>query len=878
MSLYFESKLNSYENIDYRVRLYSDSYYGFNAAIIGGVGNLFYVANDWTDYLEASQSLQIDSTSSFSIDTINLFSYDAVENRTVIQLSSETYSADKVLIKNNSGNAASFIPSFSPKLIGLNTQWEGDNDLVLSTLMTSDTTIRYANVQQDRTSVDTAFFDRFFENYLIASDNDLKVVIHRDEGSGYELEWVGSLVRDLIEWNDESSPREYTFKAIDGIDKLKNIDYTGDLASLTSTKIIDVVKNILNILDLKEYWGSSEGYIKESLEFKSNDVVSVTAGDSPLDYTYIPDSVIIERDSNTGSPKFISAYRVLEGIMQMFSCKFIHAKGLYQLVQIRNYDTTSYSVRQYNKTNNTYTSSASTHINSSMRVLAGGKFGYLYGLRKAKINTFSATRENIALNVQPTLLYLNSSSETRKQDSRTKAIGGVPSYSYNVGKIQGGFTQGKKINIQYDIEYLIGLTFPPTAWAYNLEVTIDIRDLSGNKYYAGGLHGSSYIPPYWGNNSVTTIRNYKRIISKISGVSKRATITDSTVLIPYDMDECEITVSFQVISKGGRLSYAPFFLRKLEIFLPIDGDDRDELLTVANPNSNFTKELEIEPIIINEGGSFVTDNTLSVDYNYNGGAANINPVRFWDGGFDLEATMSGLRVMEAMSLQFANLEKYMGKFVNNEYTPAQTIQYNNKIYFAASCEKDYHTDEIQGTWVEVINSKAGLSTVVVVGTGDETQSPQYQQDAKNIIDDTYGVGTLSDVIELGTRTSIDIDSTFDIKIGDVLQIVNSENELIKQIVSTQDLDFSSGAGSRSLSIESTTFDLDITDGFSVITGFRKLHTSDVYRFDTLQHTAVKAAPAILADMLYNEVRVVDGDIWIKSGEVIYKLAGVSIIS
>jgi len=69
-----------------------------------------------------------------------------------------------------------------------------------------------------------------------------------------------------------------------------------------------------------------------------------------------------------------------------------------------------------------------------------------------------------------------------------------------------------------------------------------------------------------GDSSGTTIRNYKRYITKIGGVNKRATLTDTTVIIPYDMEECQITVTFNVISKGGRVLFAPFFLRKLKIF------------------------------------------------------------------------------------------------------------------------------------------------------------------------------------------------------------------------------------------------------------------------------------------------------------------------
>lgn len=900
MSLYFESKLTSYEDVDYRVRLYSDSYEGFSSSIIGGAGSAFYVQSDWTDYLEASQSLVIEYPSSFAVDTISIFSYDDVLDRTTIVLNTITYDGTEVLIKNNFGDAASFVPSFSPKLIDLKTDWQGDQDIVLEPLLTSETTITFANVEEDRTSVDTAFFDRFFENYLIASDNDLKVVIHRDGGTGYELEWVGSLVRDLIEWNDESSPRAYTFKAIDGIDKLKNVDYTGDLSALTSNKIIDVIKNVLDILELKEYWGASEGYIRESIEFENSEVVGVNASDSPLDYTYLPDSVIVEKDNNTDSPKFFSAYDVLRGIMELFSCKFVHAQGLYQIVQVRNYDVSAYSYRLYNKTNNTYSASSYNHINSDLRVLSGGKFGYLYGLRKSKISTFSATRENIALNVQPSLLYLNASGVTTAIPT-TATTGGVASFSYNIGKVQGFTSPGKKITIQYDIEYFNSLV--SGTWAYDLEIVIDIVDLAGTKFYAGGMHNGSYLPPYWGDDAVSLIRNYKRYATKISKTNKRVRFTDTTLEIPYNMEECQITVSFNVINKGGPVDYGPYFLRKLAIFLPIDGDDRDELLTVENPNNNFTKELVIDPIIINEGGGFVTTNTLSVDYNYNGGSANINPVRFWDGGFDLEGTLSGLRVLEAMSLQFANLEKYMGTFVNDEYTPAQTVQYNNKVYFPMACEKDYQKDEIQGTWVEIINAKAGLSTGVVVGTKDGVVSDEYNQDTKNVIEQTYNVGSLSDVINSGTITSIFINSSFDIKVGDKLQIINVDNQVIKEIVAAQDLDLNLGKSifqaysdrvdlnlgtteneaccvaffdsitdneNRELNIESTTFDFQITDGFDVITAFRKLHTSEVYRFDSLQHTDARVAPTVVSDLKEGEIVFVGRDIYVKEAGEIYR--------
>jgi hypothetical protein len=140
-----------------------------------------------------------------------------------------------------------------------------------------------------------------------------------------------------------------------------------------------------------------------------------------------------------------------------------------------------------------------------------------------------------------------------------------------------------------------------------------------------------------------------------------------------------------------------------------------------------------------------------------------------------------------------------------------------------------------------------------------------------------GVGILKGDLAAATGiTSINLDSTGDIKIGDKIQLLGPSGDVYLELVSTQDLS-STGAG---VTLSVVSFDLanPIPSGTNIVYGYKKMYYSEKLRFDTLQHTAVNAAPAILADMLYNEVRVVDGDIWIKSGEVIYKLAGVAIIS
>jgi len=121
----------------------------------------------------------------------------------------------------------------------------------------------------------TAFFDRFLDGYIEANDDELRVVIYKYVSSAYVLEWAGNLVADLIEWQDASSPRQYTFKAIDGIQRLKDVEYDGDLASLSLKKVIDIIKEVLALNELDQFWGATEDYIYEAIEFKTTDIPSI---------------------------------------------------------------------------------------------------------------------------------------------------------------------------------------------------------------------------------------------------------------------------------------------------------------------------------------------------------------------------------------------------------------------------------------------------------------------------------------------------------------------------------------------------------------------------------------------------------------------------
>ena len=199
--LLFTSELKSLQDKNYRVDFHSNTYIGIDTPIIGGSGSVIYVLNDWTDYLEIGQDLYLytgslaSATTLFNAykarveadggvvendecaiaflqgrqdGTVVSFTYNSSLNRTEITLSGFTYT-DQTLVVNNTDSVNSFIPTFSPALLGLNTQWDTDGT-IMSPLMTSYSDITYSNPSE------YAYFDRFFDSYIESDDSVMSAV------------------------------------------------------------------------------------------------------------------------------------------------------------------------------------------------------------------------------------------------------------------------------------------------------------------------------------------------------------------------------------------------------------------------------------------------------------------------------------------------------------------------------------------------------------------------------------------------------------------------------------------------------------------------------------------------------------------------------
>jgi len=857
--LLFTSELKSLQDKNYRVDFHSNTYIGIDTPIIGGAGSVIYVSEDWTDYLELGQDVIVNLV----VYGVGSFTYNSSLNRTEITLSGFTYVA-QTNIKNDYEGVNSFIPSFSPKLIGLNTQWDTDGT-IMDSLMTSYSDITYSNPS------DYAYFDRFFDKYIESDDSVMSVAIYLEDA----LHWAGNVIVDLIEWDNTSKPRPYTIRAIDGIDRLKDVFYDGDLLNLGKIKVIDAIKNILAQNALESFWDNSQDYIRESIEYKSLSVDGWNVSDSILDYTYIPENLFVNKESDKNESEFLTGYDALKGILELFSARIVHCEGAYYIHQIRNYDGGgNFYIRDYNKLNNTYNLTAYDFNNTSLRILGGGKFGYLFGAKKSEIEIKGGKITSIVGSVDGDLdvIVVSGVTKVSKRSSRSLVSPTFydPEIVYQIGTIKGGIDLGNVINLSF-----IANGFPIVLNANRFKLKMRLEVSSGNKFLKGG----NGIPPYWGDDSVTTNRYWEQEIDSFVNRAPK-TYTFRTPIIPFDLEDCEILLSFsadQYIGTSPAIQ-SVFEVSKLELYVPYstDSNSESEFITVQNINSNYTKDLILDPLIISETSPLISASILSVDENYNSSPQSLVNVGTWNGAFDLEGSLSTLRVLEAMSLQFRPIEKYMGG-VEGFYYPIQTLNYNNKKYAALNIQHNYDTDEYSGDWFEVATARTGLSSGTQGGTFGEQGKDQEQDYMFDTFVQQNKVATLDELLTAGSINTIPLqDFDYDdLRKGDVLYILDAETKLKagEFVVLT-----TPNAIDTSIAVETVTIDYDIPAGCDVVFGYRQTVVAERVRANIFQMKGNAPDPTLSNYLLDGEFVFYDKHAYYKNpiDGFLYKFNGAKV--
>ena len=680
-NIIFSSEFFSNVGEKYKVDLHSETYIGLNAIVTGGLSNTFFLDKDWTAFLNNGQPFTVDGSDGF----VNSFSYDSVNNITNV-ITTIIYGGQVgEYFFNDDSRSGSYIPTFAPIIRDISTEWVEDGDMILASMKSSSTSVTYMNKENS--------FDRFMDMFLGCNDNELKLVIYKENSSDWELEWVGNIVSDLWEWDNTPKPRPLTIKAIDGIDRLKDIIYEEPSATPSNKKIIDHIKNILDRNDLSQFWGASDPYIRESVEYDPLDITFSLPLDSPLDATYINDRMFFNPAPDSQKTS-LTCYEALKGLVEIFSCRIFISKGCYYIQQPRNFNWTSGIIhyRQYSKTGSAYAhgtyndtlDAGGNDRAEPLVVMGGGKFGYLAGLNEVTMDVNRLHQKQINLPIIEAHTSNNTYSET------FPVFGGV----------------GKGATLRFECNVIEGRIM--TVGDYCI-VSIALIESGGGGYiYAGG--GGWKAGWYPQGVAAKQVYDFKVSVGN-------AFIYFETEEIPFEgnldftMTITQYDRNNNILNKGpdGR-----FYVWDAKFTYPHSNGEDIDIISAENPAvGKYTKSLTLDPLIITDYSNLLSLNTITLGTDsssvYNKGVAPTNFIEAsqWDAGFSTNPYLSIIRVLEAMSLQAIPVERYMGSF-EGQYYPHLAIGYNDKTYMFNAFRKNYQMDENEGEWIEQINTPAGI--------------------------------------------------------------------------------------------------------------------------------------------------------------------------
>jgi hypothetical protein len=660
---------------------------------------------------------------------------------------------------------------------------------------------------------DDAFYTGFINDLKGANEHEFALVIYKDSS----LYWVGNITGDSLSWGNENTGRELTIDAIDGLGRLRDMNYDGILPSvaeeMTDTKqVFEVLLDLLSINELDQFWGASDPYI----EFEPHWALNTSYTDW-LDRLSVPRLLFLDREEEeervNDEPK--SAYECLEIILTHLNMRIIHSDGRYWLQQVMGMSGANAATRYTYYKGNTpvssspwkwWQSSATTvarnaAVGTDVEVLSGGKFSYFQGLQKVEIkvpDVYFAYRD------------IQNTYATKKLNPSSCPMNEVT----NIGIIKGGTGTGNRLRIMYSIR--INRFHPLVNISNKYFLRIRTKIIAGSyRLWDNGVNNATNLS--W----TTTDTSHSVYIDRdLNGGHDDQFILFETPEIPFSATDVDVDVTYDIIDRNTGTSYAmsPVLLKgEIEAFdvTYLSGDDVIRRSKIVTPNPTITDyenntTYNHPDYLLDDFGLVTNQNAFQL----NTTTTTYVDVTAVDSGHSTDRVISETIAQDAMALQIYPIQVYEGA-ITGSYEPYKTFEYDSNYYVFNGGTFDAKNDEWNCQWWQ---SSPELGTVGNPDRdegrgwtydGDDRVRP-FQQgptqwdhygDVKDVFyGETIGGsgGTYGDALTTLTINSA-TESLF--KNGDELLILNPDTlELLEEVTLTADVD----ATDTSMSFSSVT--------------------------------------------------------------------------
>lgn len=701
------------------------------------------------------------------------------------------------------------------------------DDTLLSPIITSELTL---NLYDDGTTGIAAAIT----SIETSDEENIEVTMERDTGGGYELEWVGIVQKEGIVRYNTAEPIEFTLRATDGLNLLKDIRYPG-IANGTHTGSSQIMQFITECLEengLDSFWGSSDAYIRESIEWTENNVSS-PASDSPILYTRC-DVLKFRNEVGSEDTTNKTCYEVIEGICNLFGAQFFHANGCYYMRQPRNHDGTTHTERQLSKgltelssssvsNDTTVVSNTTTPTTDQVRVLGGGA----YMLREPLDIVRANVKPGYLLPIDPADNFIIGG----EYDSSTEqfVVNDIEhTYTIQLGTIIGNSAGTNTILITQE------LFTSNSKWECKITYTLNLG--SGTWY----LDYDSATKQWSWNSSPSSYIDYIAPENKSSDYIIRV----ETPPIPDGaFTSCTLTAKIEFWDRGtgAQPSNAAVLvasdwvkLRQPQIVLQSEEEEFqwDFEVNIDNQlSADNSKVLDLGDVWFNDNAVISTKSMFEV--NTTGSTWAVSGT--WDAGYDTDTNLTFTHLYERMSYQQTPVRIYRGP-IEGFYRPHLSWIYSGETYVMRRLTHRGKMDEYDGDWWRINQAVNGIDVGDKLPKDIPTifrrnRGPR-EEDQDN--DDRFfkleRIGENGSTIDKADSiTSIDLLRQVghdNIKDDDTIGIVHP---LTGEVLQTFTVDGDVGSSDTSISVDSDTADYDYNIGFYIVLMEWETKSADVLR-------------------------------------------------
>lgn len=277
---------------------------------------------------------------------------------------------------------------------GFTLRYDGETDSVNPGVVGSSASCSILVTPDNSTDIETLVLD--IKNSV---ETRFSMAIYKiTAGPTTALYWAGYIISDLGGFEDVGDSYFFTIKAVDGLARLKNVDFKDDSVSpaipIAKDEFVDHILRVLKKIGTASlYWGGSDVFLRTVVNWQDGNMPTATAAKDPLKYSRVDGEVFAKkaRSSDGDDWDWRSYYDVISEICRNWGARLMLSNGAWRFEQVRERMEENFFERRWS-TGNTLLSSASTagydkpiiQVSNDNR-LRGGQFNYLPALSKTEV-------------------------------------------------------------------------------------------------------------------------------------------------------------------------------------------------------------------------------------------------------------------------------------------------------------------------------------------------------------------------------------------------------------------------------------------------------------------------------------------------------------